>query len=333
MRCPHCGGVISQGKCMSCGALVGQTNAANVLAANRARLRGTPGVIGTMSRGGNIIVTVTDPGIAIPSSIDGVAVVKKVGLVPRITDHRTRTRPVVGGVSTGPPSSATGTLGCIIDHNGEYYYLSNNHVFALCNAVPLGSSILQPGFVDGGESPIDIAGELVGYVPYQASPVVNIVDMALAKPLAEYEQSILEIGVAVGVTEAVEGQRVHKSGRTTGVTSGLVVSTDAEIVVNAEPLWSRGLLVFEDQIVIEGDYLGEFSAPGDSGSAILDDDNNLVGLLFAGTEDATIANKMTNVLSRIDEALSVQEDEGKSEFPILGVLGAACILGFVASRS
>lgn len=43
--------------------------------------------------------------------------------------------------------------------------------------------------------------------------------------------------------------------------------------------------------------------PGDSGSAILDDQNRLVGLLFAGSDDSTIFNKIYNVFSRLDLTL------------------------------
>ena len=312
------------------------TAAAQALAKKRASLRNIPGVIGTMSRGGVIVITVMDDNVAVPSSVKGVPVVKKIGSIPSIesVDPKTRFRPIIGGISTGPTNSATGTIGCIIQYNGQYYCLSNNHVFALCNQLPVGSKILQPGSVDGGEYPEDMIGELVGYIPYKAEPKANIVDMALAKPSVEFEQTIAEIGSVVEVVEATEGMRVQKFGRTTGFTTGTIVSTDAEVTVNASPLWEEGLTYFEDQIIIEGDVVGTFSAGGDSGAAILDESNNIVGLLFAGTSDQTIANKITNVISKVDEALGVQIEAKSNKYllPILGVV-AMTIGAVVVSRS
>jgi hypothetical protein len=46
------------------------------------------------------------------------------------------------------------------------------------------------------------------------------------------------------------------------------------------------------------------SAGGDSGSAVLDESDRVIGLLFAGSESTTIINRIQNVL----EALNVEID-------------------------
>jgi len=45
------------------------------------------------------------------------------------------------------------------------------------------------------------------------------------------------------------------------------------------------------------------SQGGDSGSAVLDDRNNLVGLLFAGSDNSTIMNRIENVFSALGLSL------------------------------
>jgi len=45
------------------------------------------------------------------------------------------------------------------------------------------------------------------------------------------------------------------------------------------------------------------SQGGDSGSAILDNGNKLVGLLFAGSDNTTIINRMENVFSGLGLSL------------------------------
>jgi hypothetical protein len=45
------------------------------------------------------------------------------------------------------------------------------------------------------------------------------------------------------------------------------------------------------------------SQGGDSGSAVLDDNNRLTGLLFAGSESTTIINRIENVFSALGVSL------------------------------
>jgi hypothetical protein len=45
------------------------------------------------------------------------------------------------------------------------------------------------------------------------------------------------------------------------------------------------------------------SQGGDSGSAVLDDQNRLVGLLFAGSSNSTIINRIQNVFTALGVSL------------------------------
>ena len=52
------------------------------------------------------------------------------------------------------------------------------------------------------------------------------------------------------------------------------------------------IALFTDQLMA-----GAMSQGGDSGSAVLDDTNRLVGLLFAGSDTTTVINRIENVFS------------------------------------
>jgi hypothetical protein len=91
------------------------------------------------------------------------------------------------------------------------------------------------------------------------------------------------------------GDRVQKSGRTTGHTKGKVVGVGA--VSHVGYGGSKGTLRFVDQIIIRADS-GQFSDSGDSGSLIVSDPTvQPYGLLFAGGGRDTIANRIVDVIN------------------------------------
>jgi len=118
------------------------------------------------------------------------------------------------------------------------------------------------------------------------------VDCAIAWPLVndDISQEILEIGKPVGFGEVKVGDKVKKSGRTTGLTQGDVIATDGVVNVG----YGETIAVFEDQIITNAVCGG-----GDSGSAVLNENNKAVGLLFAGSSSLTIVNKIANVIDAL----------------------------------
>ena len=106
-----------------------------------------------------------------------------------------------------------------------------------------------------------------------------------------------------GVNElAGVGTGVHKLGRTTGHTTGTITQTN--VVVDVQ--FGAGIARFENQMSIESGVTDSFSAGGDSGSLIVDTDDNAVGLLFAGNDVTTFANPIDEVLV----ALSIEKFTG-----------------------
>jgi hypothetical protein len=246
---------------------------------------------------------------------------------------RDRWRPVVPpGVTVGHYSITAGTFGCLVRRGDDVFILSNNHVLADCNRGQEGDAILQPGPADGGTSddriatladyvPLDfgtapsecsiadLSAKLLNYVAgafgshHQLQVVkqtegVNRVDAALGRPLSPdlVSNEILYIGVPVGAGTATLGTEVQKSGRTTGHTQDAITQIDATLRVN----YNGPTALFTGQLVA-----GPMSQPGDSGSAVLDMDRRVVGLLFAGSDATTIINPIDAVFAALNVELAL----------------------------
>ena len=125
----------------------------------------------------------------------------------------------------------------------------------------------------------------------------NLVDAAIGRPLSQdiIQNDILDIGSIQGIGEAELGTALQKFGRTTRFTTGSVLQTDVTVNVS----YGDGLVAtFTDQIMA-----GAMSQGGDSGSAVLNNDKNIVGLLFAGSDTTTIINRIQHVFSSLNLTL------------------------------
>lgn len=257
--------------------------------------------------------------------------VVEVGVIRTLSDRTAKYRPAPGGVSIGHYLITAGTLGMVVKKGGVRFILSNNHVLANENKGAIGDAILQPGPYDGGTSADEIAKLsefvhvwLIGEQPPSNCPVsrfvvwasnlvaktlgrktrfpkaivpskdvTNKVDCALARPDNDVDvlDSILEIGTPDGMIEGAVGMKIKKSGRTTGLNHDEIAAIDAVVQVQ----YSSGVAIFEDQLVTAG----PMAQGGDSGSAVLTEDNQVVGLLFAGSDTIAILNKFSNVRSAL----------------------------------
>ncbi|MGM0501928.1 MAG: hypothetical protein ACQERJ_05330 [Bacillota bacterium] len=241
-------------------------------------------------------------------------------------------RPAQPGISIGHHKITAGTFGAVVKDNKteEKLILSNNHVLAnISNGkdgkAKQGDRILQPGSYDGGTVDNDIIGYLERFIPihnqsanycpfisgvervvgglssifnlpYRVKPVIleNKVDCAVAKPKSEdlITEEVLGLGVVNGVAEAKLGMKVKKSGRTSGITTARIKAINATINVQ---LSEEETALFTDQIVTE-----PFSQPGDSGAVVLNSKNQVVGLLFAGSQKSSVCNNIKNVIKALN---------------------------------
>lgn len=243
----------------------------------------------------------TTPPQSIESGFDQVAPIERavteedlLEVVPQVL--RARVRPVEGGYSVGHYQVTAGTMAtAVYDAQSfpgippRYYILSNNHVLANSNNSRIGDPILQPGRVDGGQMPVDIIARLSRFVPIRFGGPLNLVDAAIAEAqFQDIDREIYWIGYVRGVRLLQTiGETVQKTGRTTNYSTGQVTHVNATVNVN----YGGGRTArMTRQIVTTA-----MSAPGDSGSLLLDMNENAVGLLFAGSATVTIFNQITFV--------------------------------------
>jgi hypothetical protein len=246
---------------------------------------------------------------SIPGTIGGYAVeIIPIGAFEPLSDNGYRTlkfRPVVGGISAGHMNISTGTIGAVVRDKitGNKLLLSNNHVFANSSsetncAAREGDQIFQPGRSDGGGYE-DTVATLYRWVPFKDNEP-NLVDAALAIPinqddaslyiLASHDLDVVPVHSATPITKPIT---VKKYSRTSDMDVGKVIDWNFSVAVDYKDGITRN---FVDQILVKIQTQG-----GDSGSLLLDDDNNAVGLIFAGGEDNSgnyygVANKIRNVL-------------------------------------
>ncbi len=216
-------------------------------------------------------------------------------------------RPLEPGAQVGRQAEdSVGTLGAFVRDSRAIYALSNAHVFASGGTAPIGAPITQPSRLPGNE-----IGALDRFVPYSRT-APNLIDAALCR-LARTTAVVGFNGAAGGNLRGVRavapedvGRTLTKVGRTTGVTRGRVVAVEIDGLPVA--MGPGDLVTFSDQIEISGGPGSDFSAPGDSGSLIVDLDGYGVGLLFAGGadrtgEDFTYANRLSTVLEQLGVSL------------------------------
>jgi hypothetical protein len=221
--------------------------------------------------------------------------------------HREKLRPVQPGCSIGTATGATtGTFGAVVvDGSGQPYLLGNNHVLADCGRFPVGGAIIQPGSLDTGHSEDDVVAHLVRSLPLERTKG-NEIDCALARPVSdEIGMEILYIGRPQGIGTATIGMPVHKTGRSTGYTTGFVRSTSTDYLVK----YGDMVLKLTRQVAFKGSDGQPFSGAGDSGALVLDSRNNLaVALLNAGTEQYSGPSHVTlgSGIARVLSAFGVQ---------------------------
>jgi len=290
------------------------------------------GIVGVAhsEAGRELIVFVEDEDVLsrVPASVQGYPVTVEVtGRIEALGTPAVDTRvfigqdrqgeisPLVGGTSLsawireGPrPVLYAGTLGMVTYDNR---ILSNAHVIAMGrdtdDFLDLGTPIVQPGSRDGGTL-ADRVGELEAYIPIDfRSNAQNYADAAIAS---------IDIGVSAspgeqfgeggnywirGWSEVSRGDTVRKSGRSTGVTTGQVVHTNASVWVT----YGDQSAYFVDQIVIS-QANWSFAARGDSGSAV-DKNGEFVGLLFGGSETHAVISKAKHIISELGIAVEPLE--------------------------
>jgi endonuclease G len=209
-------------------------------------------------------------------------------------------RELRGGISISNANSfGFGTLGGKVRdrQSGDELLLSNWHVLVGSWFAKPGLSICQPALVDGGSETNPVA-------TYTRHAMDANLDAAVAKLNGErpLRNEQLEIGAVAGAAVPQLGAKVIKSGRRTGVTSGIITGVEGY----TKQLYAGMAHIIRNVVHIAPEAPGEeISAPGDSGSWWLERSAwRAVGLHFAGSNapEFGLALSMPKVL----EALNVE---------------------------
>lgn len=308
---------------------------------HQADLFAIPGVVGVgvtlLDDGRPAILVLVDARakpVAVPASLDGVPVRVEVsegahllhGGYPNCSGSPCHNQglslPVQMGNATSSANTCdSGTLGFKACHLRSLTigYVSANHVAAgtpnamhtHCFNGPVGMQEMHPG---NFENPLctpsnvtftNFIGTLLDYVPI--TPLgVNFADAAfVASSDALTQWSIRDIGLPATVTAQPKlGSCVKKSGRTTGLTWGIVQAFNVIWVNTFDQCYSIDP-VFGGTNLIRGASAGEcaatgfsrFATGGDSGSAVLDTSNRLVGLVFGSDSPGIYAANIDVVMN------------------------------------
>jgi hypothetical protein len=229
------------------------------------------------------------------------------------------------------------------DGSGDYFILSNAHVLAHdidssgtdSDVARVNDPIAQPGLIDtrcGRDQYSEVAH--LASLSSLADEGGASVDAAVAwviedggQPRVQSDGEILEIGVIGSATvDAVPGQRVKKSGRTTGLTKSQVDAINATVSVqyDTEANGATFVRTFTGQIVVRNRG-SKFLAAGDSGSLMVENVSSAprpIGLLYAGGSTIAVANPAQDVLDYLNQ-VAVTGRTGNLRFVGVAVSGAS----------
>jgi hypothetical protein len=298
------------------------------------------GIVGGSSTAGTIVSgvytapnTVPNPATvtvtAIAQANTAVSKTAAVLVVAANSNQATQSIPIKLGTSGGNVNDSStqgnlisccgGTLGSLVQRNGIYYILSNNHVLARSDSASIGDPIIQPGLIDTKclNEGNTVVGNLSQYVNLEAAG--TNADAALAQIVSgtvDTGGNILLLGATAtggtadpgpphtgsGITASI-GEGVAKSGRSSSLTCSNVDAVDVQTSVSYQKGCNTGAtftVTYTNQVSVAG---GTFSAAGDSGSLIVDENTaDPVALLYGGSDTDTVGNPVADVLTALQDS-------------------------------
>jgi hypothetical protein len=303
----------------------------------------------------------------IPRRIAGVPTDVNVSRVPRFTVDATTYRPLKGGSLIGNnivdlnsthtrTAMGRGTLGCTATRrDGTTVLLTNWHVLTRNGGKP-GDPVWQPPETaipsfDATDLPTTIGDRDQAVAVILDARITDKVDAGIAKLNVssccrccglDYRDEIVGLSQGghppsnniLGMRPAVAGATVYKVGARTGRTVGKVVDPttgDLQGKLNGVAYTLTGQIEIASQNPDES-----FSDEGDSGSALIDDDGWIVGLLFGNADQPpnarSFANHIADVCAAMDITINLTQGHGtagvtstraRATFPVTTAPGGA----------
>jgi hypothetical protein len=235
---------------------------------------------------------------------------------------------------------ATGTMGCLVEKDGQIYGLTNNHVTGNYAQTAPGMPILAPGLLDAQPGNLDpfTIGHHSHCAPWTPGtpenvPIKNNLDLALFRIAdsglvtsfqGDHFDTPMRIAPAAEVIKA-RGTKVFKVGRSTGFTSGNLwgqATGTVEIFMSDKDFKSP--VHFDNTLIVRDDHTGQFARTGDSGSLVVwrkNGEYEAVGILFCVyiPESTSYLMPMEEVVKHLQVSLignhNVQGNSGSGSRP------------------
>lgn len=223
-------------------------------------------------------------------------------------------RPIKGGVQVGNGKGHVGTLGCFgrLTSDNARVLLTNQHVLFKDGAVA-GDLFGQP---DIDHNCCCCCAYIDGKIGTILNPGIDNerVDCGLAKINDDVATDIIlnnsmtatEIPIAGTQNNITAGDTVRKIGRTSGLTTGTISSINGPTTSKTNQIHIRP--VSSETYTLAENGKKAFSDRGDSGSVVVNEDNEIIGLLWGGDPaldpnvDVTFACHIGVVLTELNNA-------------------------------
>ena len=262
--------------------------------------------------------TLSIQGMSVPTDVlqrsykSSVKLVNPQTLAEAVSDRKKRLDPMVPGISISHPTGTAGTFGMVVYDNqtGSPCVLSNWHVLHTSRG-NVGDRIVQPGPFDDN----DVSNNAVGVLLRSHLGLAG--DCAIARiDDRQFETSIFELNVTPTKVGQVDlGDRVVKSGRTTGVTQGVVRRIDVMVNMTYAGVGQVVIGGFEIEPLTGSPPNVEISQGGDSGSIWLIANQQgkptdiFAGLHFAGEggndpDEHAVACYAHSIIKKLDVSIA-----------------------------
>jgi len=213
-------------------------------------------------------------------------------------------RPVHPGLGIGCAGSRqTGTLGCLVKRNDETddntYVLTCAHCLSDTQPPLDAAHVYQPSPSYMGTESCTVA-EVFNWIKIHpaGSGQVNTADAAIAQILVPDNELVARIpylGDIRGMSSTIrEGMTVRKVGAVTGLTTAIVRDAHLHIAITDYRDSNGAYMTAEFSNLVRCD---RFAVDGDSGSAVLDEDNRVVGLHMGSSDSSSVFCRMSVVAS------------------------------------
>jgi hypothetical protein len=215
-----------------------------------------------------------------------------------------RFRPALPGSGLSLLHGHAGTFGCLVrkkDDPGRLFILGSAHVLAEGNP-PIGSEIYQPATRElTAPSPDDIVARLSEVYPSEATAdgFPNLAEAAIAEVVspALVSSAMIHWGVPKGTKFFLQiGDVVKMTGYQTNAAQSKIESADfcRADIIDGKRYGYRELVICESPM----------SQPGDSGAAVLSEDDKVVGILLGSFENKSVFSRIRPILEAFDADLA-----------------------------